>query len=96
MTAGDNPYFARNAVNRLWANLMGTGLVEPLDDLSGENPASHPKLLEEMAGAFVVSGFDHRLVVKGIILSQAYQRSSAAADESRPDRQLFARARTWR
>jgi hypothetical protein len=44
VTSRDNPYFARNAVNRLWAFHMGTGLVEPLDDVSDANPASRPAI----------------------------------------------------
>lgn len=92
VTAKDNPYFARNAANRVWANLLGTGLVEPLDDLSSENPASHPELLDDLATAFADSGFDLKFLTTAIVLTKTYQLSSAAApgDES-ADPQLFAR-----
>ncbi|QJW93736.1 DUF1549 domain-containing protein [Frigoriglobus tundricola] len=93
LTAADNPYFARNAVNRLWAQFFGTGLVEPLDDLSGENPASVPPLLDDLTRAFVSSGYDLALLTRAIVLSRAYQLSSlapAGAGASGP--RLFSRA----
>lgn len=93
LTATDNPYFARNAVNRLWAHFFGTGLVEPLDDLSGENPASVPPLLDDLTKAFVDSGYDLDLLTRAIVLSRAYQLSSlapAGAGTSAP--RLFSRA----
>ncbi|HKB41027.1 MAG TPA: DUF1549 domain-containing protein, partial [Gemmataceae bacterium] len=49
ITAPGNPYFARAAVNRLWDHFFGIGLVDPVDDLSGENRPSHPELLDELA-----------------------------------------------
>ena len=49
LTAKDNPFFARNIVNRFWGYLMGRGLVEPLDDMRATNPASNPELLDALA-----------------------------------------------
>ena len=49
LTATDNPYFARNLANRLFAYLMGRGLVEPIDDMRATNPASNPELLDALA-----------------------------------------------
>jgi len=92
VTARDNPYFARNAVNRVWANLVGTGLVEPLDDLSSENAASHPKLLDELAKAFADSGFDLKYLTTAIVLSKAYQLSSVIPSRGSSDPRLFAAA----
>jgi hypothetical protein len=93
MTSPDNRYFSRNAVNRVWAYLLGTGLVEPLDDLSGAVPPSHPELLDELATAFTQSGYDLRFLIRAITSSQAYQLSSARSnnlpDELNP--QLFAK-----
>src|SRR5208282_4085349 len=51
MTAAENPYFARAAVNRLWAYIFGTGLVEPVDDLTQEK--ERQPLLDELARQFV-------------------------------------------
>jgi hypothetical protein len=88
VTARDNPYFARAAVNRLVAHFFGTGLVDPEDDLRPDNPASHPELLDELAGQFAASGFDVQFLIRSITATQAYQRTSAGADT---DPRLFAR-----
>ncbi|HTN75438.1 MAG TPA: DUF1553 domain-containing protein, partial [Pirellulaceae bacterium] len=88
----ENPYFAKNAVNRVWAHLYGTGLVEPLDDLSEENPPSHPALLDDLSAAFVASGFDVKYLTQAIVLSRAYQLSTALPDGATDDDpRLFAR-----
>ncbi len=97
VTSPDNPYLARNAVNRLWACFLGAGLVEPLDDLSSDNPPSHPELLDELSQAFIASGFDLNYMTKALILSRAYQQSSAtpsaasAKASAADDARLFAR-----
>ena len=72
----DNPYFARVAVNRLWAHFMGRGIVEPVDDLRDSNPPSNRALLNALAEEFVASGFDRRAVIRAILTSATYQRSS--------------------
>lgn len=99
IVAKENPYFARNAVNRVWANMMGTGLIEPLDDVSADDKASHPELLAELTQSFIDSNFDLRFLMTAIAQSNAYQRSavgarvesSVAANEETPiDPQLFA------
>jgi len=92
VTARGNPYFARNAVNRVWANLFGTGLVEPLDDLSGENPASHPELMDELAKAFADSGYDLKYLTTAIVLSKAYQLSSVLPQSGSDNPRSFARS----
>ncbi len=79
ITAADNPYFAKAAVNRLWAQLFGHGLVEPVDDLGQHNPGLHPELLDELSDYFVQSGFDLRNLVRVLVNTQAYQLSSQAA-----------------
>lgn len=91
MTAEGNPYFARNAVNRLWAYFLGTGLVEPLDDLSGAIEPSHPELLDELARAFAASGYDLPLLIRAITASRTYQLTSAIAGSRADDPRWFAR-----
>ena len=49
ITSPANPYFARAAANRAWARFFGTGLVDPVDDMGGDNVPSHPELLDELA-----------------------------------------------
>ncbi len=77
----DNPYFARVAVNRVWAHLFGRGLVHPPDDFSEHNPPSHPELLNALAEYFLESGYDLKSVFRAIAGTRAYQRSSRAVSE---------------
>ena len=53
MTSSDNPYFAQVAVNRIWADLFGIGLVDPVDDLRATNPPSNPELLKALANYYL-------------------------------------------
>ena len=71
-----NPFFARSLVNRIWFNLMGTGLVEPVDDFRVTNPPSHPGLLERLARELERSAFDLRGLIRLVMNSSAYQLSS--------------------
>lgn len=91
LTSPENPYFAKATVNRLWAHFHGIGLVQPVDDLGAGNPASHPELLDELARRFAESGFDAKFLIRAIVSSQAYQRSSRQTDPSQDDPTLFAR-----
>jgi len=72
----DNPSFARNYANRLWALLLGRGLVHPLDMDHSDNPPSHPELLDMLAHEAVARKFDTRGLLRELTLSDAYQRSS--------------------
>jgi hypothetical protein len=92
MTARDNPFFARAAVNRFWAYFFGIGLVDEVDDMRPDNPPSHPELLDELAKAFADSGYDVHFLIRAITNSMAYQLSSAGVPGSKPpDPRLFAR-----
>jgi Protein of unknown function (DUF1549)/Protein of unknown function (DUF1553) len=73
-TAADNPYFARAAVNRMWAHFFGRGFVNSLDSLDTNSP-SHPELLDRLAKEFAASGFDLKHLARCITTSKAYQRS---------------------
>ncbi len=81
----ENPFFARVQVNRIWFHLMGRGLVDPIDDFRATNPASHPALLEALAADFVRSGFDLRYLIRTIMNSRTYQRSSTPNENNRDD-----------
>lgn len=76
VTRRDNPYFARVTVNRLWAKMMGTGLVNPVDALGPRNPPSHPELLDWLACEFIESGYDVKHILRLISNSRVYQLSS--------------------
>ncbi len=69
-----NPYFARAFVNRVWAELVGRGFIEPLDDISAYNAIRHPQTLQFLAQEFIASGYDLRALVKLTMLTEAYQR----------------------
>ncbi len=74
-----NPYFARAFVNRIWAELVGRGFVEPLDDFSSYNQIRHPQTLQFLAQEFVASGYDLRTLVKTVMMTEAYQRGHLPA-----------------
>jgi len=76
VTSGENPYFARNIVNRYWSYLFGRGLVEPVDDLRATNPPLHPALLDALAEDFVRHGYDLKHLLRTICNSQVYQLAS--------------------
>ena len=80
--------FARATANRVWAILMGRGLVEPVDDMRASNPATHPELLELLAGEFR-KGFELRRLVALVMKSGAYHRKSGKGD-------AFYSARSWK
>jgi hypothetical protein len=81
---------ARSAVNRVWARLMGRGFVEPLDQMHSENPPSHPELLDWLAENFRNHGYDLQYLIRGIVASDAYGRSSRWDGEELPPPELFA------
>jgi hypothetical protein len=87
LTSPQNKQFARTIVNRVWANFFGRGLVHPVDDLRFSNPASNEPLLEAMSAEFVREGFDVKTLIRTIMASEAYQRTSeTSADNARDDR----------
>lgn len=85
MTTSENPFFAKNIVNRFWGYLMGHGLVEPLDDMRATNPATNVELLDALAKDFVDHKFDLKHLLKTILQSRAWQASSIASDGNTAD-----------
>ena len=92
LASPQNPWFARNLANRIWANFAGRGLVEPLDDVRATNPATNPELLDALAGYLVEQRFDFRALVRAIAASQTYQLSSRPNETNERDEQNFSRA----
>jgi len=91
LTAPENPYFARSITNRVWKNFLGVGLVESVDDLRMTNPASNEKLLSEAANYLVTNHFDLKALMRAILTSETYQRSSVARPENKDDTRFYAR-----
>jgi hypothetical protein len=76
ITSTNNAYFSGAMVNRLWKHFLGTGLVEPVDDLRASNPPSNPELWVLLQREFVAGGYDLRHVMRLILNSRTYQLSS--------------------
>ncbi|MGE4551092.1 MAG: DUF1549 and DUF1553 domain-containing protein, partial [Opitutales bacterium] len=95
----DNPLTARVFVNRVWKQLFGKGLARDLDDLGaqGERP-THPKLLDWLAVDFMENGWDIKRLIRQIVTSEAYRRSSnhPASANRDPENRLLARQATFR
>jgi Protein of unknown function (DUF1549)/Protein of unknown function (DUF1553)/Protein of unknown function (DUF1800)/Bacterial Ig-like domain (group 2) len=84
-----NPHVARNIVNRIWARLMGRGLIEPVDDIRTSNPPTHPALLEALTRDFVAGGGDLKRLMRTILTSAAYGLSAQATRENARDDQFY-------
>lgn len=85
LPSDETPEFARNMANRLWAMMMGRGLVHPLDMHHAANPPSHPELLDALAKQLASSSYDVRAFLRELALSATYQRSSLIPDGIDPD-----------
>jgi hypothetical protein len=91
LKADENRFFSRSIVNRVWARLLGRGLVMPLDQMHSENPPTHPELIDWLARDLVSHGYDLKRLIRGIALSQTYSRSSVwNSTESKPDANTYA------
>lgn len=74
---GENPLPPRVFVNQIWTHLFGTGIVETISDFGvrGATP-THPELLDWLATEFIKSGWSRKALIKTIVMSKAYRRSS--------------------
>ncbi len=91
VTAPDNPYFAKVIVNRVWADLMGRGIVDPVDDLRATNPPSNPALLDALAVDFRKNKCDLKTLIRTICLSHAYGLSTTPNDRNASDLRNYSR-----
>lgn len=87
---GERDFFARAIVNRLWARFYGQGLVTPIDQMHSENLPSHPDLLSWLARDLIEHQYDLRRLTRGLVMSQAYSRTSRWESGERPAPHLFA------
>jgi len=86
-----NPYFARVIVNRVWADLMGRGIVEPVDDLRATNPPTNPALLDALAEDFRKNGYDLKKLLRTIMSSRVYALSSLPNERNAADLRNYSR-----
>ncbi|MDQ6630631.1 MAG: DUF1549 and DUF1553 domain-containing protein, partial [Verrucomicrobiota bacterium] len=91
LVSRDNPYFSRAIVNRVWANYFGVGLVENVDDLRVTNPASNEKLLSAAAHYLADQKFDLKALMRAILQSETYQRTSRPLPENVADTRFYSR-----
>ncbi len=92
LTSPKNPFFARGLVNRYWSYFFHRGIVEPVDDVRSTNPPINPELLDALTKDFVESKFDTRHLMKRIVTSATYQRSSIPTASNKHDEQNFSHA----
>jgi len=76
LISADNPWFARNIVNRIWAWLMGRGIIHEPDDIRADNPPVNPDLLRYLQEELVGAKYDLRHIYRLILNSGTYQQSS--------------------
>lgn len=89
LTAKENPYFARAAVNRWWAHFFTRGLINPIDDMGPDHRASHPELLDLLVDEFKTTEFNLKHLIRCICLSEAYQRTSRPTPANQEDMELY-------
>jgi len=91
VTSPQNPYFSRMAVNRVWGHMFGTGLVDPVDDFSDENPPMFPELLDLLAEQLIANDFNIKAIIRIIASTKTYQLTSRRSHASQDQPQQFAR-----
>lgn len=91
LTSPDNHYFARSIVNRIWANFYGVGLVDKVDDMRSTNPSSNEKLLTAAAKYLADQKFDLKALMRTILQSETYQRSSVPLPQNAADTRFYSR-----
>jgi len=92
LTSADNPYFARNLANLIWAHFLGRGIIDPVDDVRISNPPSNPELLDALARRLVDYQYDFKKLVRDICSSRTYQLSTRPNDSNIADDRNFSRA----
>ncbi len=89
MTSPENPYFTRAIVNRIWASYFGVGIVNAVDDMRMSNPESNPDLMAYLSRFLIAHRYDLKSLMREIMLSETYQRSSEPLDGNQADRKYF-------
>ena len=91
ITSPENKLFAQVMANRIWADLMGRGIVDPVDDIRGTNPATNQKLLEALGKDFAENGFDIKSLVRRIANSNVYQLDTVPNERNSVDNRYYSR-----
>ncbi len=96
LASADNPFFAPNLANIIWAHFFGIGIIEPVDDVRVSNPASNPELLAALAKRFTEYNYDFKRLVYDICTSRTYQLATRTNDSNAADTRNFAHGRIRR
>lgn len=91
MTDPENPFFAKVMANRIWTDLMGKGIVDPVDDIRATNPATNEPLLEHLAETFRDHNFDIKQLIKTICTSEVFGLDSQPNERNISDLKNFSR-----
>jgi len=92
LASPENPYFAKNLANIVWAHFFGQGIIHEVDDVRVSNPASNQELLDELAKKFTEYKYDFKKLVRDICTSATYQRATQPNPSNESDSRNFARA----
>jgi hypothetical protein len=92
LASSQNPFFAKNMANIVWAHFLGQGIVEPVDDVRISNPPSNPELLDELGKRFQESDYNFKQLVREICNSRAYQRSVQSTKSNQSDTRNFSKS----
>jgi hypothetical protein len=92
LASPENPWFAKNVVNIVWAHFNGVGIVDPVDDVRVSNPPSNPELLDALAEKFVAYNYDFKKLVRDICTSRTYQLSTRTNETNVADTRNFSHA----
>ena len=92
MTDKSNPYFSQALVNRIWKRFMGRAFVEPVDGFGEENQATNTELLKWLANDFVIHNYDLRHLMRTILNSETYQRTSQTNESNKDDDLYYSHA----
>jgi hypothetical protein len=92
LASPDNPYFATNLANIVWAHFFGLGIIHEVDDVRVSNPASNPELLQELGKRFTDYKYDFKKLVRDICTSRAYQLATQTNASNQADTRNFSHA----
>lgn len=92
ITDKSNPYFSQAIVNRIWKHFMGRAFVEPVDGFGEENPPTNPELLKWLSKDFVIHGYDLQHLMRTLLNSETYQRTSQTNESNKNDELYYSHA----
>ncbi|KAA0137938.1 DUF1549 domain-containing protein [Gimesia chilikensis] len=92
LASDENPYFAANLSNIVWAHFFGKGIINEVDDVRISNPPVNPELLDELAKRFTDYNYDFKKLVRDICTSRTYQLSTQTNPSNENDLTNFSHA----